>query len=352
MAYLIIGLFLIIAILSFLEDNLSRNFKLTAYIIFGVCLILMAGLREVGIDPDSENYQYTFLHYEDEGNLLEVEYSYLLVSQFVNFFTNDVHGLFLIYAFCGILLKLIAIREISMFYFLPLLVYLSYYFELHELTQIRTGILSGFLLLSIKPLAEGKKIQAIIFLLLGSLFHISGLMLFALLPLSNKKLSKKWKFILISIIPLSYLSFLTTDFVFSNTDIPYISNKLAMYQASEERGTSRVSINVFSPFHLSTIFIYYYLLYFSNTIQENNKYFPLMMKIFSIGIVCFTLFSFLPVLAERTSYLFRIISIILYTNIVYTIKPKWCSILILIIICIIYMNYGMRYIDFNLLWEV
>ena len=87
-----------------------------------------------------------------------------------------------------------------------------------------------------------------------------------------------------------------------------------------------------------------YIMYFYDTIKEYNKYLSLMMKIFTLSIVAFTAFSFLPVLANRMSYLLRIVTIILFGNIYYTIRPRYVGLLVVILIALVYMAYTFSYI--------
>ena len=54
MGYIIIAIFFIAVILSYTEEYLGK-YKLPLYLLIGMSLILLAGLREVGIDPDSLN---------------------------------------------------------------------------------------------------------------------------------------------------------------------------------------------------------------------------------------------------------------------------------------------------------
>ena len=48
-------IFLVTAFFAIFEDKLS-SFKWVIYALVGVCLVLLAGFRPVGIDNDSMNY--------------------------------------------------------------------------------------------------------------------------------------------------------------------------------------------------------------------------------------------------------------------------------------------------------
>ena len=84
-----------------------------------VVLVLVAGLREVGVDPDSVNYEYAFHHYDDDRISGAIEYSYFLISEILSRLTNDVHIIFVFYAFFGVMLQVQGVQEISARYVVP-----------------------------------------------------------------------------------------------------------------------------------------------------------------------------------------------------------------------------------------
>ena len=109
-----------------------------------------------------------------------------------------------------------------------------------------------------------------------------------------------------------------------------------------DTGHSDLGVNVFSPLLLMNILMFYYLMYFSRTVSEENKYFPLLIKCYVLGISSYMICSFLPVLASRVNILYCVVSILLMPNVAYTIKPRWASVLGLIVFCFIYLNYGLK----------
>ena len=338
-----------------LFERVALKYRLPVYLSIGIALVLVAGLREVGIDPDSLNYENTYLHYSAQGSNLSVEYSFLFISQILNIFTSDVHALFVVYAALGVGIKLYAIPKLSKLWMLPLMIYISYYFTIHECMQIRTGVLSGMFLLAIKELGDGNKKKALLYLTIGTLFHYSGVALLPVLFLSNKEMNRKQRFFWISLIPIGYALYLGGFSILMNSsiNIPYIGEKLSVYQMGTEKGLMNfASVNVFSPIRLLTLLIYGYLFYFQNTISIYNKYFPLLLKIFAIGIFSYVAFAFFPVLGQRLSMLYEIVTLILYANIYYTIRPRWAAIVFVFLMGILYLNYSLFNIGTVLLWEV
>jgi len=344
--------FLFTSLLVYLEDLLGK-YRLWTY--WGLCaiLILIAATRMVGGDPDSANYENSFLSIVAGDDVTLIEYSYILLSHISSVFGRDVHILFFIYACLGVSLKFIAFRQLSQSCFLPVLFYISYFFIFHECMQIRTGVLSAMFLLSIKPWCEGHKLKAAAFLTIGLLFHYSALLLYPLLFLSNKVMSYKVRILWALLIPFGYLLFFGgfSFFLDISTELPYIGEKLALYQMGVRRGLSQLFVNVFSPLFLFTVFLYYYLLYFHDTLVKENRYYPLMIKLLGIGVFSYIALGSFPALAQRVNLLLRIVSIILYANVFYTILPRWASLSIAILIAFVFLNYAVPSISFHLFWN-
>lgn len=111
---------------------------------------------------------------------------------------------------------------------------------------------------------------------------------------SNEPLNKKGRLYWGTAILIAYIiAILGFAVLFStNLDIPYIGNKLAIYQKAQEKGMADTSINIFSPLNLFSLLLYYYMMYFYDTLRKENVYFTIMMKVLTFGIVFHVLFSF------------------------------------------------------------
>lgn len=350
--YLTIGAFFLVSFLALIERYLGK-YKLALYLLTAFSLTLIAGLREVGIDPDSENYEYSFLRstFSSPDTSESMEISFLWLSSVLNLFTNDVHVLLLFYAFWGLTFKFIALRRLSELWFLPVAVYISSFFINHEMMQIRTAVLSGAFLLALSYQAEGRRAMALLLILVGTFFHYSGFVLLPLLFLSSEPMSLKKRLLWVSALPAAYVMFFVGINVIMSADIPLIGAKLASYQSEEETGTGVGYVNVFRPLHLFSIALMLYLLCFYDTIAAKSRHFTLLLKVFILGLCSYEVFGFLPVLAQRLNMLLTIVTIPLFTYIYYTIRPKWGGILAVILIAFVYLNYALPNISFHLLWK-
>lgn len=318
MIYAISILFLFACIAAFYEEYLS-SIKWEIYIGLGALLILCAALRPIGMDNDSENYEYYFVRYDHPMLEITVEYSFRILSKWFYHWFHDVHSIFFLYALLGLSFKFMAFRKLTPLPLLAVAVYIGYYYILHEFTQIRVGVASGLFLLAIKPMSEKQYKKSLLLICIALFFHYSSIVLLPLLMLSNKEMTKRDKIIWGSLIPIGYFVYFLHINI-SSLPIPYISDKLEAYQEMKDSGFLD-EVNVFNMVFLVKIVIFYYILYMYDLIKEHNEYLPLLLKIMSLSMFSFTALSSFPVLAFRVSELYGIVEILLFTSIFYTIRP-------------------------------
>lgn len=324
MVAVLLVLFSLTIILVYLEEYLGK-WKWPIYIIIGIALIYIASFKIIGNDDDSSSYELMFLKYDDSIINLTVETSFTLIARILNTFTSDVHSIFFFYAIIAIPLKLYSIHRFSEYLFLPLLVYMSHFFILHDMIEIRASVAAAFFIFSVIFMCEKRKKVAFCILLLSFFFHYSALVLFPLLVLSNKPLSNKWKICLAMIVPIGYVLYYTHFDPLTTISIPYIGEKLEIYQNLKEYGKFDEILVFKNPILLIKIAVFYLLLYFHNTVIQHNKNLPLILKIMGASIGSFFFFSDLPVLSGRLYELYGAIDIISIPLIFYIFKPKWIS---------------------------
>ncbi len=334
MVYLLLIILYIICLISYFEERLSKA-KWYLYIGVGVLLILMAAFRPIGIDNDSETYDMYFCNYDNPLYENFVEYSFLFIAEIFYHAFGDVHSIFLFYAIFGVSLKFVAIRQLTPLAFLAVAIYLGHYYILHELTQIRAGIASGFFLLSIKPMAERKRLLAAAFMLAALLFHYSSAVLFPLLLLTNNTMTPKRRIAWACIVPVSFLLYFL-HLGISTIPIPFLGEKLELYDMLKEEGTFD-EINVFNLFFLVKNAMFLYFLYMYETIEKQNPYFTLMLKIMGLSIFSYLALASIPIVAMRVSELFGIVDIILFTCIYYTVRPSWLGRALVLSISLVYL---------------
>ncbi|MEG1611120.1 MAG: EpsG family protein [Alistipes sp.] len=302
------------------------------YILLGVFLVLYAGFRDGDAVLDYENYLQM---YEDVklGNPLLTEPTFIWIASL----SSSSVMLFVIYALLGVGLKLFAIKQLSQLWFLSLVIYISNFFILHELTQIRAGVAAALLLLCVKPIYERNWKLFLLFSIAAILFHASALII---LPLWFLTYSKQPHRILLALgLPIAYVVYFSGINLVGIIPIPGIQEKLEMYQELKMLGGEEWSkINVFNAVFLLKIGLFYLLLWKAELVETRNKYFLLMMNIFCISLMSFPLFAAMPVVGFRINELFGMVEILLFPMIYYIFRPKIMSKSIVVSIgCLILM---------------
>lgn len=344
MIILLFTIAIIILILSFYEERIEK-YRLGAYIAIGAILIILATVREVGADRDSLSYEYLFIHYDDPNFTGALEFTFVWLSRILYSLFHDVHAIFFVYALLGVTLKMTAIRRLSKLYFLPLLIYVSYYYILHDLTQIRAAVASGFFLLALSYQIKGRKWIAFILIVCATFFHYSALCLFPVLLLSDKDISKRGKIIWSCIVPIGYIIYFLHINIITTLPIPFITSKVETYQKLAESGRFGTEINVFNIVFLVRILILYYNLYFLDIIKEKSPGANLIVKIEAISLACFPGLAILPVMAFRVGELYGIVDVIEMTYIFYTVKQEYIGKAVVSVIAFVQLFVNIFYND-------
>lgn len=303
--------------------------KYVTYIYVGILavLVLMAGFRpyEHG-DKDIGNYIAFF--YNPEA--AEVEFSFKLLAQAVDALFGSPRPLFVAYALLAIPLKGYAITRLTKLWYLSILMWLSHYFLLNEMTQIRVAVSMAIFLYSLPLLAEGKRLHYVLCVAAATFFHTSALALLPLVCLGNKDLGRYWKTALYAV-PLACVVMRGIEFdLLRIVPIPYIQERIEDYEYMRDHGMMGDEELSFTLYFVKMA-AYLLLLIKYDVLKEQVKYLPLLMKIFALSFLCYTLFSFLPILAARSRELYGIIEIVLIPSLVYAVKPVTAGKLIVIL---------------------
>jgi hypothetical protein len=277
-------------------------------------LVLIAGFS----GPISQDYNnYISSYNEVISGRYRTDISFIVISKIVNLVFKNLFYLFLIYAILGVSLKINAIKKLSQFWFFSILIYFSYSFLLHEMTQIRAGVSSAFVLLSIPSIYEKKLKSFLLYAGAAIIFHYSALVLLPLYFLKGEKI-QIWYFFLI---PIGYLLYfihanIASLIQFINVDI--ISSKYAEYKTLS--GTH--SINIFNALMLSRYVLCAILLWKWKFLREKNPYALILIKFYIISCFIFIALADIPGVAFRLSELLAIVEIILIPFIIYLFKIR------------------------------
>lgn len=207
-------------------------------------------------------------------------------------------------------------------WFLACTIYIANFFILQDMTQIRTGVATGMLLLSIKPLYERRWKPFLLFSGIAIFFHYSAFLLLPLWILNTKNFNKYLYGSLIVLAYCFYFTGLTVTELLSYIPIEYIQEKLILNYKAITIQAGSTTINPFTINQTLRLIITVLLFWKLERITNYNKYIPLLLKIYVIGISSFLLFVDIPAFTLRISEFFQIVEIILIPSLIYTFKNK------------------------------
>ncbi|MCI9607825.1 MAG: EpsG family protein [Muribaculaceae bacterium] len=288
--------------------------------VLSLLIILVVTLRDGSTLNDYANYVEIY-NYSDR--ITEVEPSFMLIK-YISKPIGGVVALFIIYSLLCTIIKLLAIKKLTDLYLLSILIYISNIMLLHDMTQIRAGVASALFLYAIPYLSKKCYLKYCLCILIATCFHYSGLLLFIPCIYWIKSL-RQHKLFLYIIIPLGYILG-GTIFNVSHIPIESIRFKLEMYQQLQASGAKGFQdLNLYNPYILFRICVYYILLSKRKIISVHNKYTDCLLFIDAISIAIFPLFSSISLLGYRGSELIGVVELITYPFFYYIIKPKFIA---------------------------
>lgn len=321
---------IIVSIFSFVLGT-RPTLKTNIFFLFiGITLVLLAGFRNGDKMPDYLTYVGLY-HQIISGNFVYfIEFSFIYLSVFSNYVVQgEPIFLFFIYAIFGVTLKLYSIRKLSKLCFFSLIIYICNYFILHEMIQIRAGVASGFILLSILPLYERKFKFFILLITLATLFHYSSIIFLLLWFLTSKPFNRVYYFLFILlafIIHFARIDPISITMKF----IPEEYFSVKMDYIDKDRAND-LAINVFGIFAITRIIIFSYFLFYEKTIKKHNNYFTILLKYYFLGVFSYVSLAYYPEIAVRIGYTLMTSEIIIIPALVYTIKSKFISRILIVI---------------------
>jgi len=306
-----------------------------------VLLICIAGFRPSTCCRDYLNY-VDYYYDIDTISSSFLEPTFFFISKISQVIFDSPLGIFLIYAIMGVSTKGLAFIKLSNFYLLSLILYFSTFFLLHEMTQIRVGIASSVLLLSIPSIYERNWFKFFLLILAGTLFHYSFLIFIFFYFLNPYKINPLFYIGLLVFGFLTYLSGVNIVSLLTYIPISFISEKVEVYNNLREMGVD-TEINVFNILVILRIGILSVFLWKWPVLYEKNRYSIILIKIYAFSIFFFVFLSSLPVMAFRVRELLGIVEIILVPFFIYLIKEKYIAFIITLLIGLLLMSIEIWY---------
>ena len=335
---LLFAILLVIAVLAFFEDEEIQN-RGWLLLALATVLTLFVAFRPEGIDNDYNAYVGYFKSPTGVAASL-AEPTFKLINGLARFFDASIL-LFVIYAFLAVPLKIYAIKRLSPYWYLSILLWFTHLFIIQEMTQIRVAVASGIFLFALPYLGDGKKLKFTLCMVAAILFHYSALALLPLVIFGNKELSRLFRCVLI-VVPIIIYAF-----PFAGMDllklipIPFIQQKLQMYEElMVYEGGVWADINIYNAMALVRLFAYYVLIWKYDYLKDKYPYMSILLKVFCYSICMYVGLSFLPPIAMRIEELIAIIDCILFPLLAVLLRPHWLGRLLVVLyaVCILVAN--------------
>lgn len=304
--FLILGS-LLLASFEFFSDQ-KQNLILSFSVLI---LIIFAGTRAIGIDPDGENYQVIFEGYSDFESITNSLASLLYepIAKLIFFLTSQagygVEVVFLIFATLTLAAKEILIRRASPYPMLSVYLLCCHFYLYYEMVQIRAALAMSLVVISCL-MYHNRKPLGILGIIFAAGIHVSALLGLAFLLLKefqvDLKLYLKLLFVMLSIAivfmidPTTFLSVLVL--------LPFekVDNYLDIINSYEA-----ASIYGITLVHLIPILVGFWLVekaVITDPVQID------LIRLYSLCIPYYWLFLPISVMAYRSSEFFQVVNII------------------------------------------
>ncbi|RYE16302.1 MAG: EpsG family protein [Sphingobacteriaceae bacterium] len=327
--FLFWGIFLLLVLLTLIESLNRKLISRSVAVGLFIVLTLLVGFRPPQAVADYEVYILFFElfgppanYFEDFFTLAVFEPMYYLIPTVLHYvfdLPNYVNISIWIYAIVGTGLVMLVLRKVSALYYASLLTLYSYYFLLHEFTQIRAAVAVSFLLLSVYYRYWKNNRAMLICIFVSMLFHYSSILALVLILLPAYNLNRK---VWIALATLTFLiSFVNFNSVLSLLNVNV--GALSVKQEAYVNGIVDVPINRRSLWYLLMLLDTLVVIYYAHNIYKQNPYIYLFVKLQVIGLLSFQVLSASPVFSLRVSEYFFATHLVCFPAVLHLFKYRF-----------------------------
>lgn len=275
-----------------------RNVKLfceqknnCVYLGFLISFILVATLISSGYSKDSQAYHWWIDHVGVAGwnalssNLLQREVFFVILTKLVYQLGIGAISVFFIHALISLPIKFYLINKYSKDRFLSLAYFSSYYFILHDCTQIRYGMAVAFVYLGLVYLADNRKLLYSVIVIISAIAFHNAIIVFILMLFFTSRKSTSW---ILGMIAFAIILYPLNFNILMSEVIGYIVNSLEADGTRLHRlhsylitPSSEMHLGLFSRHGLLIYFFAFVIFKYRN---EFNKYELLCFNAFMLSI--------------------------------------------------------------------
>ncbi len=344
------SIFIIGFLLCFFDFVDIRGVKNALYFLFCAFLVIITGLRSIGIDNDSRAYEAMFNFYGTtsvpliiKGGFGYVEKGYVFLNHYLYKLGTTFRTFLLLISIATGYLNFRYYQKKSNYIFLSLLFHLSFFYLYRDFTQIRYAFACSMLFWAVEAYLENAyKWSLLIFLAALSVHNSSIILIPALLFL--RYVDNKYIYLLLPI-PCLILGKVLNVFSFL-THAGLSTDHMAIYQNDQSGGSLSISI---IGYFLILIYIVANHSKWS-TIQGKSSYFYWKL----VGLSVSLNFLVLDIsIFQRFSFILFQFSVILLPSILddlrLNFRRKDHFLMLYFLFSLLLLLYGIRMIDVNLI---
>lgn len=312
----LIAVFLLLAWFA-CQIKLKRKQIYVLSLILISILTLIETFRDGNINPDYYLYlQYIFYPISYAG---EAEYSFFSIATFSRTIGGGPLLVFFIYAILGISVKQYAINVYSKNILYSICVWLSFFYILHDLIQIRAAVSGSLLLLMIPYVYNKEYTKSIIIWIIAILFHNSAL-IFGILYLLRRNTITPWKWLIIYMLVfiINFINYPIFSSIFKIISILPVSIADRIGRSNPELLNDLPRMTMYSRYILIPTLFCFGAFFFKNHLISIYPYSILCLKICLLGIFAFGIG--LPIVSERVYELLSVPYIYLVPTSLYWFK--------------------------------
>lgn len=312
------------------------------YWIFFLFLVIFATFRDSSM-PDYGEYMNLFhSNYNNSSEDKEISFYYICsLAKFLSPFNGEYFFLF-IYAVLGIGIKYYAIKKYSPHVVFSLCIWLSSFFILHDLIQIRAAVTSGLLLFFLPQIQKRKIIKAIIIFLIAFFFHYSAIVFLPIFFINSRTI--KWQIWTSCYVILLLINIFNIDIsIFINRMLELISggsvnSRLAVY-VTREYAQNEEQVSMFAPYILFQSLVCFISLFSIQRLSSRFPYAIIWLKCCFLSIYIYSLS--IPGVSMRLAELLSIPQIFLVPLLIdcFSNKYKQIGVILVSVICISWLTY-------------
>lgn len=290
----------------------NKSGQSNALILLIISMIFLVIFRDVNM-ADYADYKYDFESKVYYGN---AEPMYQFIRRVARQFPNPWIVASLFFSSLSLIIKMRYFEKLSPSYYGSLLVYLSYLYVAQDMIAIRSACAAAFLLPIVQYAVNKQWFNALMFILIATCFHYSAFIFVLILFLTNNSVKRKWFYYILLIISviLAYKE-IQLGKIITIANIAIVGDKLGKYEYQD-------GINPFNIVQMGRFCICVLGWINIKKMQLIMDNILVYLKIYTIAVCSFFLFSDLISLAFRVSELLIIVEVLVIPTLFFSIFIK------------------------------